>query len=200
MNRLEDIYTPPPVDPDDFLSSNIDTYPPATLPIADATPLLVNENGVWKKVNKSEISKTSPIFSNTTVFHNNLPTNLPVLAHTLTIPANTFKAGDIWELEVNAKSLWIGNCTVIACFNDDFGQGSKYLMEVVQGGNQKISHKNGLTFYEDGTIKTNGSFYTPDNNNTPVLNYGIENTIKIYIENGDYDYAAIYFSIFKKIN
>lgn len=46
---------PGQVDTTQFLSSNIANYPNANLPISDTTPLLVNQGGVWKKLNKSDL-------------------------------------------------------------------------------------------------------------------------------------------------
>lgn len=43
------------IDPSVFLPSDLTDYPDATLPISDTTPLLVNQGGFWKKVNKSNI-------------------------------------------------------------------------------------------------------------------------------------------------
>jgi hypothetical protein len=72
MQKLEQLNCPcfqkdettiinPPIDPSDFLPSDLTGYADATLPIAETDDLLVNQGGVWKKVNKSDLIKSEKL-------------------------------------------------------------------------------------------------------------------------------------------
>ena len=103
-----DKYTQQEVD-DNFLSSNLSTYPTATTPIADTDQLFVIQGGVVKKVDKSEIGGTGGLVffksflnvSPTAVTTNGVHTYV----FSIPIPAETIKPGDVVEIRYSVAKI-----------------------------------------------------------------------------------------------
>lgn len=114
MQKLEELNCPcfqkdettiinPPIDPTDFLSSDLTDYPVATLPIADADKLFIIQNGIVKKVNKSDIVKNSVFFhDNIPVVHNTGTANTVIKS--IPILANNWKNGDLYYIRIGLNS------------------------------------------------------------------------------------------------
>ena len=155
-----DKYTQQEVD-DNFLSSNLSTYPTATTPISDTDQFFVIQGGVVKKVDKSEIGGTGGLVffksflnvSPTAVTTNGVHTYV----FSIPIPAETIKPGDVVEIRYSvAKTSGGSSVNANAWLSNSAGAMTQIIQTGFLGspGNSKNLYKRSLIF------ESNTSFFS----------------------------------------
>jgi hypothetical protein len=237
MQKLEELNCPcfqkdettiinPPIDPSEFLPSDLTDYDDATLPIADTDDLLVNQGGDWKKVNKSDLTPIIPdatpnvkgidfrkIFSFTSEI-SHTGTTLYTRLGSITIPANTIQVGDVWEVEMLVKRTStnaVSSATIFAAF-DSIGLETSGLSfiggRIINAGNlNQVKITQSLKFSTNNVtyFRNTGGFYHENQNmqnrRDHAFNPTNQQTINFGLQlSNATDIAIVEYLIFKKIN